>query len=204
MGKMNLLKANYEGKVGQTVGAKWKSESTLRTYTKPSNPNTEAQQQVRGNFKVLTSFVALFADAIRYKSALDTASQSVRNAIISINKEMLKTASSDDIALENVVVSKGGLQKPNTVVMTNAGSPKFTWGAITATNFTSDAKAVAVFVDPTDQIVDVVEVSANAGEAESAITFGTDSDVYGYLYFLDKRGSNKVASLSVGKKVVGA
>ena len=75
MGKMNLLKANWEGKVGQTVGAKWKNKSTIRTYTKPSNPNTSGQQSVRGVFAEMTSFVAMFADQIKYLSALNTAGQ---------------------------------------------------------------------------------------------------------------------------------
>ena len=86
---MNLLKANWEGKVGQTVGAKWKNLSTIRTYTKPSNPNTSDQQKVRSVFAQMTTFVALFADQIKYLSALNTAGQSVRNAIIQANKEQI-------------------------------------------------------------------------------------------------------------------
>lgn len=199
MGKMNLLKANYSGKVGQTVGAKWKDQSTLRTYSTPANPNTEAQKSVRGAFAELTKFTALFADQIKYLSALDTSSMSVRNAIIKLNKEMIQN---DSVDFEQLSISKGGLQKPTSVVMTNAsGQPKFTWAAPTATNFTEDAKAVAVFVDPTDQIVEVVTAKATDLAAEATIDFGTDTDVYGYLYFLDKRGTNKIASLSVAKKV---
>lgn len=199
MGKMNLLKANYSGKVGQTVGAKWKSESTLRTYSKPANPKTEAQMSVRGAFAGLTAFVALFADSIKYLTALDTSSMSVRNAIIKLNKAMI---SDGEVSLDNLVVSKGGLQKPTGVVMTNAaGQPKFTWAKPTATNFTENAQAVAIFVDADDQIVDVVTAKASELAAESAIDFGTDTTVRGYLYFLDKRGTNKVASLSVSAKV---
>lgn len=199
MGKMNLLKANYSGKVGQTVGAKWKSESTLRTYSKPANPKTEAQMSVRGTFAALTTFIALFADSIKYLTALDTSSMSVRNAIIKLNKAMI---SDGEVDLDNLVVSKGGLQKPTGVTMTNAsGNPKFTWTAPTATNFTEDAQAVAIFVDADDQIVDVVTAKVTDLAVESEIDFGTDTTVRGYLYFLDKRGSNKVASLSVAKKV---
>lgn len=199
MGKLNLLKANYSGKVGQTVGSKWKSESTIRTYSKPSNPKTEAQTTVRSAFAEITSFVALFADSIKYLSALDTSSMSLRNAIIKVNKDMIQTGL---VNLDNLIISKGGLQKPTSAVMTNtAGLPKFTWTAPTATNFTAEAKAIAVFVDADDQIVDVVEVLATALEAQSAVNFGTNSTVRGFLYFLDKRGSNKIASLSVSAKV---
>lgn len=199
MGKMNLLKAKYDGKVGQTVGSKWKNQATLRTYSKPSNPNTEAQQTVRGAFATITSFVALFADQIKYSNALDTSGMSVRNAIIKLNKEKMN---GDEFDFNELIISKGGLQKPNGATLTNAsGTPKFTWSAPTATNFTSEAKAIAVFVDPSDQIVDVVEVKVAELEATAQVDFGTDTDVYGFLYFLDKRGSNKIASLSVASKV---
>lgn len=199
MGIMNLLKAKYDGKVGQTVGSKWKNQATLRTYSKPSNPNTEAQQVVRGAFATITSFVALFADQIKYSNALDTSGMSVRNAIIKLNKEKMNGVEFD---FNDLIISKGGLQKPNNAALTNAGgTPKFTWSAPTATNFTSEAKAIAVFVDPTDQIVDVVEVKVTELEATAQVEFGTDTDVYGFLYFLDKRGSNKIASLSVASKV---
>ena len=199
MGKLNLLKANYIGKVGQTVGAKWKNLSTIRTFSKPANPNTDAQQSVRTAFKEITSFVALFADLIKYKTALDTSGMSVRNAIIKLNKDMI---ASGTVTLDDLIVSKGGLQKPMGATLTNtAGNPKFVWTTPTATNFTPSAKAVAIFVDAKDQVVDVVEVDVADLEAGSLVSFGTTNEIQGYLYFIDKRGSNKVASLSVGASI---
>lgn len=195
MGKMNLLKGNWEGKVGETVGAKWKNKSTIRTYTKPANPNTAAQQSVRSVFAQMTSFVALFADQIKYLSALNTAGQSVRNAIIQANKMMI---SGGTFNKANLLISKGGLQK---VSGENAEAAtkkvKVTWNNPTATNFTADAKLIAVMVQSTSGLVDVLEAPATEGTTgvTSGIDFETGSvDVY--VYFLDKRGSNKVASLS--------
>lgn len=195
MGKMNLLKGNWEGKVGETVGAKWKNKSTIRTYTKPANPNTAAQQSVRSVFAQMTSFVALFADQIKYLSALNTAGQSVRNAIIQANKMMI---SGGTFNKANLLISKGGLQK---VSGENAEAAtkkvKVTWNNPTATNFTADAKLIAVMVQATSGLVDVLEAPATEGTTgvTSGIDFETGSvDVY--VYFLDKRGSNKVASLS--------
>ena len=195
MGKMNLLKGNWEGKVGETVGAKWKNKSTIRTYTKPANPNTAAQQSVRSVFAQMTSFVAMFADQIKYLSALNTAGQSVRNAIIQINKSMIADGTFNKA---NLLISKGGLQK---VAGENAEAAtkkvKVTWNNPTATNFTADAKLIAVMVQATSGLVDVVEAPATEGTTgvTSDIDFETGSvDVY--VYFLDKRGSNKVASIS--------
>lgn len=195
MGKMNLLKGNWEGKVGETVGAKWKNKSTIRTYTRPSNPNTAAQQSVRSVFAQMTSFVALFADQIKYLSALNTAGQSVRNAIIQANKIMI---SGGTFNKANLLISKGGLQK---VSGENAEAAtkkvKVTWNNPTATNFTADAKLIAVMVQAESGLVDVLEAPATEGTTgvTSGIDFAT-GNVDVYVYFLDKRGSNKVASLS--------
>lgn len=193
MGKMNLLKANWEGKVGQTVGAKWKNKSTIRTYTKPSNPNTAAQQGVRSVFAEMTSFVAMFADQIKYLSALNTAGQSVRNAIIQANKSQIMGASFDKTTL---LISKGGLQKvAGEAAQANTGKITVTWTKPTATNFTTNAKLIAVMVQPATGLVEVAEAAADAQTLTGTMTF-ENGNVDVYVYYLDKRGSNKVASAS--------
>ena len=193
MGKMNTLKGNYIGKVGQTVGAKWKNLSTERVFTKPANPNTQAQQTVRSGFKAINAFVALFADQIRYKSALDTSGMSVRNAIVKLNKDMV---AGNSFNKANLVISKGGLQKvAGEAASATAGKVTVTWDAPTATNFTENAKLVAVMVQEESGMVEVVEAAADAGTLASTLTFLAGTvDIY--VYFLDKRGSNKIASLS--------
>ena len=190
---MNLLKANWEGKVGQTVGAKWKNLSTIRTYTKPSNPNTADQQKIRSVFAQMTSFVALFADQIKYLSALNTSGQSVRNAIIQANKSQIMDGAFNK---DTLIISKGGLQKvAGEAANQSAGKVTVTWNAPTATNFTENAKLVAVMVQPESGLVEVAETDAKAGTLSGAITFASGSvDIY--VYYLDKRGSNKVASIS--------
>ena len=193
MGKMNLLKANWEGKVGQTVGAKWKNKSTIRTYTKPSNPSTAGQQSVRGVFASMTSFVALFADQIKYLSALNTAGQSVRNAIIQANKAQIMDGTFNK---ETLLISKGGLQK---VAGENgsetSGKITITWTKPTATNFTANAELIAVMVQPASGLVEVVNAPAAAETVSGTMTFA-QGNVDVYVYYLDKRGSNKVASAS--------
>lgn len=193
MGKMNLLKANWEGKVGQTVGAKWKNKSTIRTYTKPSNPSTAGQQSVRGVFASMTSFVALFADQIKYLSALNTAGQSVRNAIIQANKAQIMDGAFDKTTL---LISKGGLQKvAGEAANETSGKITVTWTKPTATNFTANAELIAVMVQPASGLVEVVQAPAAEETVSGTMTFET-GNVDVYVYYLDKRGSNKVASAS--------
>lgn len=201
MGKMNLLKANWEGKVGETVGAKWKNKKTIRTYTKPSNPNTQAQRTVRSAFKGITSFVALFADQIKYLTALNTAGMSVRNAIIKLNKSMIDLGT---VTIPSMMISKGGLQKPtgvNAVKDAAAKTVTVSWYTPTATNFTDDAKAVVVIVDDTNALAEVVTATAKGGEATGKIEFEGAGTIHTFVYFLDKRGNAKVSSDSVYTKV---
>lgn len=204
MGRMNLLKANWYGKVGETVGAKWKDKSTIRTYAKPSDPKTAAQEKVRDVFGEINHLIALFTDSLKYINSLDTKGMSVRNAIVKLNKDQIDAGTFTPATL---LISKGGLQKPQGVTFTQesaGGKVSAAWTAPTATNFTSKAKAVLVVVQPDDEVADVVEASVTALTAETTINFDASGPMYAYLYFYDVRGTSKVGSVSVGQEVTAA
>ena len=204
MGKLNILKAAYYGKVGETVGAKWKNKNTVRVLTIPSNPNTMAQQTVRTGFKDISKFVALFADQIKTVSALNTRGMSVRNAIIKENKMMV---SAGTLTAADLVISKGGLPTPQGAAATGAqatGVITVPITQITGTNVTPKAKVVVVVVSQTAQQAWVaVENNATKNvEVNTGLT-GTDPvDVY--VYAIDYRGSAKVGSLSRYQQVIPA
>lgn len=50
MAKQNFLNGGYIGKLGNTVGQRWKDKKIIRTYVVPANPNTPAQQTARQQF----------------------------------------------------------------------------------------------------------------------------------------------------------
>lgn len=53
MAFINLLHNGYQGKLGETVGQKWKNQRTVRTYN-PHNPSkSEAQLDQRAHYKTL-------------------------------------------------------------------------------------------------------------------------------------------------------
>lgn len=198
MGELNLLKGAYTGKVGKTVGAKWKNLSTVRTFTKPANPKTEAQVSVRTAFKDINSFVARFSDAIKYLSAWNTAGMSVRNAIVKANKAMIDTGTFNKEALQ---ISKGGLAKPTDLKGTwdssAGGAITFAWKKPIASNISADAKMVIVAVDVTNDLFEVVETKASTEAATGTVSFPANAELSVYGYILDKHGSVKVASNSV-------
>lgn len=50
MAKQNFIAGGYVGKLGETVGQRWKNMRTVRVYVIPHNPRTPAQQACRRKF----------------------------------------------------------------------------------------------------------------------------------------------------------
>lgn len=204
MGKLNILKAAYYGKVGETVGAKWKNKNTVRVLTIPSNPNTIAQQTVRTVFKEMSKFVALFADQIKNVSALNTRGMSVRNAIIKMNKQQIMDGTFEAGTLE---ISRGGLPTPGGAAITAtlaAGEITIPLVAIAGANVTTKAKIVIVAVSPSAQQA-WVKVANNQTGNETIQTGLAGAEPFEvYVYAIDYRGSAKVGSLSRYQQVIPA
>ena len=59
MAIQNFLSGGYYGKLGATVGQRWKNKRTIRTYVKPTNPRTEVQQANRNKFANAVTFAQM-------------------------------------------------------------------------------------------------------------------------------------------------
>lgn len=90
MGKFNILKGGWTNSVGVTTGAKWKDMMIIKTKPYPSNPDTLPQQHIRSGFAVTSAFFALFAPSLRECTTLNLKSMSVRNALMKLNKDVIK------------------------------------------------------------------------------------------------------------------
>lgn len=194
MGILNLLKAAYSGKVGQTVGAKWKDKHTVRVYTIPTNPKTQAQETVRAGFKAISEYVALFADPLRTVSPLDTRGMSVRNAIMKLNKEMIAGDSFDATALQ---ISRGGLpvpELPASVTITQPNAIELSLTKVEGATITSKAKIIVVAVNETKKMSAVVVADNETASVEIPLSYIAGDKINFYAYTLDYRGSSKVGS----------
>lgn len=204
MGKLNILKGAWEGKVGQTVGAKWKNRNTIRTYSKPSNPDTPAQQAVRNAFKDMSKYVATFSDQIKYLTSLDTRGQSVRNAIIQANKAVFNGGT---FQKANLVVNKGGLPVATNVQFAKGGGGAniaVTFTAPQASNISEGAKFVCVAVNSNGTSAVVGESLLNTGTCTINQAVQNDEHWDIFYWILDFRGSAKVGSLSTHQEYVVA
>lgn len=194
MGKLNLIQGKWDGKVGQTVGAKWKSKATIRAYAKPSNPNTAMQQEKRGIFGQMSIFLALFTDQIKTLTSLNTRGMTVRNAIIKANKDQYGNAGAFDPA--TLVVNKGGLVNvQGTWSAVSATGATLTYTAPTATNISDKAKVVAVAVSKDGRSAAVGTGNAKTPETIT-LSFNAVTDVALYYWLIDYRGSTRVGSIS--------
>lgn len=194
MGILNLLKAAYSGKVGQTVGAKWKDKHTVRVYTIPTNPKTQAQETVRAGFKAISEYVALFADPLRTVSPLDTRGMSVRNAIMKLNKEMI---AGDSFDAETLQISRGGLpapKLPSSLTITSPNPIQVSLTQVTGSTITSKAKIILVAVNDTTKAAAVQVAENKTASATISLPVSLGDKVNLYAYTLDYRGSSKVGS----------
>lgn len=69
MAIQNFLSGGYYGKLGQTIGQRWKNKRTVKSYAVPTNPRTEKQQANRGRFAYGVRLAQL-AQAATYRSLL--------------------------------------------------------------------------------------------------------------------------------------
>jgi len=201
MAVMNLLRASWTGKVGQTVGAKWKDKATIRTYAVPTYTDTPGQQSVRGLFRDMSRFLALFSPQIRQLSALSTRGMSVRNAIIHLNRSLFENAGPFDPA--DIIVSAGGLPAPTGVTLIAGSGPQitFSWTPVTGTLISS--KAICVGIAASQQAsIGIASSALNTAGLLNLAPFPVGTGlIYGFLYLIDFRGSAKVGSPSVGRTV---
>ncbi|WP_294431665.1 hypothetical protein [uncultured Treponema sp.] len=83
MAKFNTLAGGYYGKLGATVGQRWKNIRTVRAYVVPHNPQTEVQQANRKRFSDCVFYAQLAGQMNAKVTAFDTTSKTLWNARMS-------------------------------------------------------------------------------------------------------------------------
>lgn len=104
------------GKALGVVAGTWKGTQYVRAYVKPSNPDTQAQKEVRSLFGDVAKFGKLLVGIwLNEMTAPKPKKQSAYNVFVRRNVDKFKGQTFDP---ENMVLSEGSLPLPATTTVT--------------------------------------------------------------------------------------
>lgn len=95
MAKQNFLAGGFYGKLGATVGQRWKNIRTLRTYVIPENPRTPIQQANRNTFGRAVPFAQLGMQLNKASPAWDTTKNTEWAQRMSVARNLVNAGNSD-------------------------------------------------------------------------------------------------------------
>ena len=98
MAIQNFLSGGYYGKLGATVGQRWKNKRTIRTYVVPNNPRTPSQQANRGKFADAVTYSQIGMQMNYYCALFDDPNMTRWNYRMKVARE-LKAAGFKDLDL---------------------------------------------------------------------------------------------------------
>lgn len=203
-----LLSFGASGQIGKTqVYSKWKGRPYARRYIIPSNPNTVAQQGVRGVFKFLNDlWKYLPAGAINGWELYAQSSQiTARNGWLKQNTAALI----GDVNLANLIFSpsaKSGLQAASMTVTPGAGQLTVALVAPALPTGWTISQAIAATVKDQSPLAptDLVVVSGTDATSPYSIVLGglgagTVRRVGGWFEFMRPDGT-----LAYGQSLLGS
>ncbi len=95
MAVQNFLSGGYYGKLGATVGQRWKNKRTIRTYVIPHNPKTEIQQANRSRFANAVSYAQMGLQMNYYATCFESTSITGWNYRMSVARGLRSAGFSD-------------------------------------------------------------------------------------------------------------
>lgn len=95
MAIQNFLSGGYYGKLGATVGQRWKNKRTIRTYVIPANPRTEVQQANRGKFANAVVFAQMGLQMNYYATVFEDPNFTRWNYRMKVARELKDRGMSD-------------------------------------------------------------------------------------------------------------
>ena len=143
---------HFTGQLGKSVvGATWKDKKTLRTYAKPTNPNSSAQQSVRGKFKLSqVAGSSLLETVVKPYWNPFANSQSGFNRFIGINSQRV-SSSIDFISLLALSGSYEGVASIiSATYATGTGIVSVQWSPTIQNIGSDDDEIIIIILDTTD------------------------------------------------------
>jgi hypothetical protein len=207
MGRIrNGILGSVSGKVSGVVGGQWKGISYLRGYAIPANPNTAAQQAVRGKF----SFVIIFAQLI-LSSVINKFWEKINVGMSGYNsfcKQNFSVADAVTGLTVNNKVLTGSLESTSLQAATytsGTGSCDITWSDTTLGNGLGSDKVLNVIYDKANNIAfvsDAAEIRVSGSESILIGAGRTAADLLCFTAFYRGTAPNYLMSNSVASFAV--
>ncbi|MGN1315537.1 MAG: hypothetical protein ACI4VW_00535, partial [Acutalibacteraceae bacterium] len=103
MGKLNIINANYMGKVGENYGTKWKNKSVIKAVPFSHAPHNEKQKNAWSAFQRLNRFVAYYSKNMSQYSSLSFKNKNKINVFATFFKNLIANGSFNINNIFNVI-----------------------------------------------------------------------------------------------------
>jgi hypothetical protein len=185
--RINFIKGELKGRLGEIVGSSWKGKAYTKTYTQPKNPNTPAQQEIRHLFQTLAHIgTGIRVPLEEYTRPLPK-KMTAYNHLIQLNKPMFGKQGHKWDPLELVIMSGDLKSLPITTAVfdVTAFTATVTWDGTTGAD--DDKAFVVIYNDESKHIVYATEIDRSVGtvviDASKFKDVSSYNEIYAYLTF---------------------
>ena len=206
MGKIKQgILGGFSGKVGPVIGTSWKGKAVMRAQALSYNDaNSEAQQQQRAKFSLVSKFLAAINNFINVGFNGKANGMTAPNAALqrNINDAITGTWPNFQLDFENFLVSDGKIDLPyNPQAQNDSGTLTVTWTDNTGLgDALADDKVMTLIYNKSRNISITNIDAAERSDRNATITFptswtGDSVEVYMAMYREDGRLTSKSTHL---------
>ncbi|MEA4918552.1 DUF6266 family protein [Proteiniphilum sp.] len=200
----------FSGKVGNVVGASWKSIAYIRSLpSSVRNPRTRKQMSQRNRFALIGKFMKTIIPVVQvgFKNSAG-AGNSAFGAAVSYNINHAVKGEYPDFGIDfaKAAVAKGSLYTTNQVtVACAAGSLTVDWDATVINNASATDRVMIIAYNPSkgEAVYDMEAATRNEAHASLALPPAWDGDeVETFMLFVSEDGALASNSIYTGSHEV--
>jgi hypothetical protein len=172
MAEFHFLKGSFKGRLGDVVFSSWRGKDYAKTYTPPSNPNTQAQRDHREAWRAIGHIAhGIYEAILKPYTFPKPQSHTSYNHMIAINKPMLTNSAFNANQLKILDGALTGAAISNATWNATNHKITITWGTTVAGSAKATDKAIIVAVQQEEAV-------AYAVTTRSAGTYEFDTNVF--------------------------
>jgi hypothetical protein len=187
MPKINWIKGELRGKLGEIVGSSWKGKGYIKTYTKPGNPNTPAQQNTRSVFQNLAHIGKVIYKSLGLYTRPVPHGMTAYNNLLKLNKPLFAKEGVKWAPLELSILSGDLIAAAITAATFDPATFEATITWDNAHGDAADKAFIVLYDNESKKTVYTTEIDRSAGtctiDAAAFANTSSYSDIYAYLAF---------------------